>query len=53
MLIAFAAPEHSAVPIVKAASSDRETVNGDIAYEHVQLRVTKTVKFGFVSLMYG
>lgn len=53
ILIAFAAPEHNAVPTVKNNNSCNDTDNGDIAYEQIELNVTRTVKFGFVNLRYA
>ena len=49
MFIALADPEHSATPTVRRTNSETLTVLGDIAYEHIELKVTSTVRFGFVS----
>jgi hypothetical protein len=51
MLIALAAPEQRAVPIVKNINSGIETLKGESAYEQIELKVTNIVKFGLVNFI--
>jgi hypothetical protein len=53
ILMALAAPEQSVVPMVKNINSGIETLKGESAYEHIELKVTKMVKFGLVNFIYG
>jgi hypothetical protein len=51
ILMALAAPEQSVVPMVKNINSGIETLKGESAYEHIELKVTKMVKFGLVNFI--